>query len=199
MLTGRFIRIVATAIAALAVACPASDALAQFFTVDQSCVWSGGSQTYGNIISLGPMGQEFVPEFTAVNRVEFQVFDFGELDGLGATVVVTIRIGSISGEVLGTSLPVYLPDLHEGVVEFDFAEDIPLVPGELYVMEISVLEGTNFMLLYDSSPGGERYPFGRFICWGGPSELADAWFREGITWGTPVESATWGAIKALYP
>jgi hypothetical protein len=185
--------------AALAVVSVSSDAQAQFFRVDQRCVWSGGSHTYGNIITLGPMGQEFVPEFTAVNRVEFQVFDFGELDGLGATVVVMIRIGAILGPVLGTSVPVHLPDLHEGVVEFDFAEDVPLVPGELYVMEIFVLEGSNFMLVYDSSPGGQRYPFGRLITWAGPSETVDAWFREGIVWGgTPVESETWGAIKGLY-
>ncbi|MGH9722855.1 MAG: hypothetical protein ACRD8O_21815, partial [Bryobacteraceae bacterium] len=57
--------------------------------------------TFQSICLLGPIGQEFVPAATALNRVELFVADF---DGRsGAQLQVTIRRGAIDGPIKGKS------------------------------------------------------------------------------------------------
>ncbi len=175
-----------------------SVANAQVFQVDQCCACLGGPGLNTNIGLHSPIGQEFVPGFSVVSCAEFWVSDANTGDGLGAELAVSIHVGSITGESLGMSEATYVPDLFAGVTRFYFGEYLPLVPGELYVIQLHHVGGGGFMMRALYSEAGDRYPAGRFISSGEPVEQLDACFCEGRCWVTAVAPRSWTSIKALY-
>ena len=146
-----------------------ASAIVHPFVVDQENInFSGG----GNANA-----QEFTPTLDALDVVEVFI---GPRDP--ATVaVVNIRIGSITGPIIGTSLPTG-PTPGSQIVHFDFPSAVPLVPGDLYVYEVSFLSG-GFAFV----TGPNTYPGGRAIMSGVPQPDLDSSFREGLSSDLPSD------------
>src|SRR5689334_1593218 len=53
-----------------------------------------------------PWGQSFTPRLSAVDFIKLQFVDGNVNDGKGATVFVNLRSDSVTGSILGSSLPV---------------------------------------------------------------------------------------------
>jgi len=153
---------------------------------------------------MAPCGQEFTPTLSGLDSVELLVVDFDQNDGLGATLQLNIRNDTITGQVIGASIPVYVPNRPPGhfpreeVVHFDFDATVPLAPGNLYVIEVEHLDGGNFSVC---GCGGyeDLYPNGRVISLGSPSQggvyYYDLWFREGMV---EVLSPVVGDLGVVY-
>jgi energy-coupling factor transporter ATP-binding protein EcfA2 len=130
---------------------------------------------FQSIIYLGPIGQSFTPTFTSLNFVDLYTEDFGSPGG--AQLLVRIRQGSITGAILGVSAPAGVTAGFSGETHFTFPVTIPLVPGNLYVMEALVASGGNWAV--GSNGGGDPYPGGSAIALGAYYGN-DLYFREGL-------------------
>src|SRR5580693_6560279 len=69
-----------------------------------------GFHNPSTIQSQQPIGQSFIPVFSSVGFIELNLGDDKPANGLGATAVVNLRGNSITGTVLATSSPVFMPD-----------------------------------------------------------------------------------------
>ncbi|MGI8997376.1 MAG: hypothetical protein ACR2GW_11980 [Pyrinomonadaceae bacterium] len=90
--------------------------------------------------AAGPLGQEFTPTLSGLNVVEILI----GLNIPNSVGGVNIRIGSISGAIIGTSnLTTVDPNLPPGfsVLRFNFASVVPLVPENIYVIELFLVSG----------------------------------------------------------
>src|SRR5215204_5873631 len=92
--------------------------------------------------TVSPMtGQEFTPTLSSLNLVRIRLGDLNPGNGLGATLFVKIRIGSITGAIIGTSEGFDASDgfglgVSTGeIFSFPFATAVSLTPGNLYVIE----------------------------------------------------------------
>jgi len=112
---------------------------AQGFVVDQSN--TAQLRLYQSVLSFTPMGQEFTPTVAAMNVVEIQILmsrvgipgrDFSLIGNLFAS----IRDGSVSGRVLGTSSLTPVDSQSSGLIRMQFPGVIELTPGRTYVMLI---------------------------------------------------------------
>ena len=163
-----------------------TSALADPFIIDQRN--DGFTPTGGFGFGARPLGQEFTPTFSGLNVVEILIGP-RVLNSVGG---VNIRIGSISGAIIGTSLATVdgsLPILPPGfaVLRFDFPTLIPLVPENLYVIELFLVSGSFGPVFSDT----DTYSRGRAIAFGNPVPSQDLWFREGIRATQPIpEPAT---------
>lgn len=133
---------------------------------------------------MAPVGQEFTPTLSGIDALELLVRDFDSYDGLGATLQVNIRGDTITGPVIGVSIPVYVPNseyFYPEVVRFDFGTTVALAPGKTYVIEIVHLDGGNFGVCGCTDREEDPYPNGRVITKYGPGDWwSDLWFREGM-------------------
>ena len=133
---------------------------------------SGG--TRHNVLSEGPIGQEFVPELRAL--------DVAELVLGGSAAIrfkVNIRKDTITGEIVGSSNVVAFPEKnHFGIVTFDF-DRIPMTPLQTYVIEL-VPEASGATDWRTWGSRSSTYPRGRQILYGEPRERGDLWFRTGV-------------------
>ena len=155
----------------------AAQAAAHPFAVDQS---SEGPPSGGFGISPGDaFGQEFTPTASALDVVEI---GGGPHDPNSLSLRVNIRAGALDGPILGTSQvaivqegsPLMLPVFH-----FDFASPVPLVPGNLYVLQPIVEPGSVTIGLSFLDPG--PYASGRAIVHGTVRSDIDMVFRTGLT------------------
>jgi hypothetical protein len=108
------------------------------------------------IFGAAPLGQEFAPSLAALDTVEIVI---GPRDS-STVAVVNVRKDSITGALVGTSLP---GTIEERAVHFDFAARVPLVPGDRYVLEPVVLSGGGFGPVFsdaDTYAGGRGIAFG---------------------------------------
>lgn len=126
--------------------------------------------TGGFGFGASPLGQEFTPTLPALNVVEILI---GPRD-LATVALVNIRIGSIGGPIIGTSLPGIIDG---SAIHFDFSSIVSLVPGNLYVLEPILLEGSFGLIFSDT----DSYAGGRAIVFGKPVSDRDMGFREGVT------------------
>ena len=121
---------------------------------------------------FSPLGQSFTPTLTSLNFVNLLT------ENGRATVQVNIRLGSISGPILGTSQPTFVPfSLAPSVSSFTFSKPVPLIAGELYVMEPFVLSGHTLVV----STNTNYYVGGNQILRGVAQANNDLWFQEGIS------------------
>jgi hypothetical protein len=136
---------------------------------------AGWSATY-----LGPIGQEFVPQYSALESIELMLANTDTSSPFPADVELSIREDSILGTVIGTSDPLSLPFGTSGVAHFEFRSTVRLTPGRTYVIEIVTFPGGGNVGVSGGWSGG--YPQGRLIVAGEPIPLTDGsdlWFREG--------------------
>lgn len=163
------------------------------YTIDQSFepeIWGEWS-----IALLGPVGQEFVPDRSALDVVELWVSHGTAGSEPPTEVFARIRAGGVDGAVLGASAPVVVVDDHFAPVRFDFAAPVATTPGETYVIELAVGAGGGNPMVCGANY--IDYPRGRAILGGNPS-AGDLWFRTGVTANVPADAPAWGAVKRLY-
>ena len=137
--------------------------------------------TGGFGFGAAPLGQEFTPSLTALNAVEILI---GPKDP-AAVAVVNIRADSITGPIVGTSLPgIFEPDvIGSSWIHFGFAALVALVPGDRYVIEPVIISGLAFGPVFSDA---DTYPGGRAIVFGSPLLDRDMGFREGLAVPEPA-------------
>jgi hypothetical protein len=146
---------------------PTLSVTAQPFLVDQRN--DNFPITGGFGFGASPLGQEFTPTFKALDVVEILI---GPRDPTSVGLV-NIRIGSIDGPIIGTSLP---STIDGDIMRFDFSSLVSLIPGDLYVLEPLVLTEPFGIAFSDT----DTYANGRGIAFGSPVSNRDMWFREGV-------------------
>ena len=151
----------------------------------QSFDESNYGEFLANISASQPIGQSFVPSLGGVGFVRMYLSD-RNADGIGTTVYVNIRSGSLSGAVVGFTSPVAVPDLFHGPTNFFFATEVALTPGVTYYLQPVIQSGQDFGTGYDNHYG---YTGGNAFFNGTASQFDDLWFREGVIVPEPSTTA----------
>jgi hypothetical protein len=143
-----------------------------------------------------PIGQSFTPLLSSVGFVQLEPFDGNPNNGLGATLYVNLRSNSITGPILGSTDPVFLPDIPSGggVTNFLFSTPVSVVPGITYFFEVVVQSGDFWTL---NTLGANDYSRGAMFLQGVAQPLNDLWFREGVIVPEPSTAALLVAAGAL--
>ncbi len=141
------------------------------------------------IQAFSPIGQEFIPCLNCLEVVQLYIMN----ESGDSEFVVKIYSDSITGTLLGTSIPVAVSGFYLDSLTFTFQE-IPLTPQNQYVMEILQPIGTSGSVLHT----GSSYQMGCEILSGVPYENMDLWFREGMFSGSAMERLSWGSIKGSF-
>jgi hypothetical protein len=124
-----------------------------------------------------PYGESFRPTLQTLDfvRLKFNDGNFG--NGLGGTLYVNVRAGSLSGAIVGSSLLAILPDSFGGTVDFIFQTPVALVPDSTYFIEPLVQSGDTWRIIVDQY----GYSGGNVFYNGTVSQVGtDLWFREGV-------------------
>ena len=128
---------------------------------------------------LSPIGQEFVPDRSALDAVELMLANTDTSAPYPADVELNIREDSVLGPVIGTSDPLTMLFGTYGATHFEFQSSVPLTPGRTYVIEIVVFPGGGNIGV-GGGWSGTTYTQGRFVVQGEPATgNEDLWFREG--------------------
>jgi hypothetical protein len=145
---------------------------------DQSSATNRAFASGYGIQQSQPIGQSFTPTLSSVGFVQLELDDFNSGNGVGATVYVNLRAESITGPVLGTTDPVFMPDgFAYGITNFFFSTPAAVTPGTTYYFQPVVQSGDHWDLI----AGAFDYPGGTFFWSGAPDPSGnDAWFREGV-------------------
>jgi MYXO-CTERM domain-containing protein len=148
------------------------------FVYDQQSVTndSNGGEGVPTIQLSQPVGQSFTPTLSSVGFVRFFLID-AAFNGLGATVIVNVRSDSITGPILGSTDPVFMPDGFGGRTNFVFSTPVALIPSSTYFLEPVVQSGDLWGIVDDPN---YNYPGGTAFGGGQPAPPFDLWFREGI-------------------
>lgn len=156
--------------------------------IDQSNTTTSTQIFNTNSNSNRPIGQEFLPTLSALDFVDLRVDDFGSDVGPGANFLVNIRLGTITGTIVGTSNITFVPDgTNTGggstITRVLFPTLVSLVPNSLYVIDVvqtgTIVPGNGNFGIGGNS--GNTYAAGRAIIGGTPSTTNfDFFFREGL-------------------
>jgi hypothetical protein len=142
------------------------------------------------------MGQSFTPSLSSVGFVQLDISDGHPNNGLGATLYVNLRSSSITGAVLSSSAPVFMPETPSGggVTNFFFSAPAAVVPGTTYFFEVVVQSGDLCRL----NTVADLYSGGTLLYQGAAQPLQDSWFREGTIVPEPSTAALLLAAGALF-
>jgi hypothetical protein len=135
-----------------------------------------------------PMGQSFTPALASVGFVQFEFLD-NYPGGVGITVYVNLLAGSITGTVLDSTAPVFMPDgFLVGITNFFFATPVAVTPGTTYYFQPVLQSGdSNYSGMEVGSYG---YPGGTLFINGSPDPNGyDLWFREGYIVPEPASGS----------
>jgi len=132
-----------------------------------------------------PVGQSFAPALPSLDFVQFNLFYSGAFEESGATVLVNVRADSITGTILGSSSPVFIPVGFSGITDFLFSTSVSLTPGLTYYLQPVIQSGGNV----SSYVTDGSYPGGEEIFQGSPISDRDLWFREGIVVPEPSSAS----------
>jgi hypothetical protein len=132
-----------------------------------------------------PIGQSFTPTLSAVGFVQLELGDSVNLNGVGATVYVNLRADSITGPVLSSTEPVFMPDNFFGATNFFFSSPISVTPQTTYYFQPVVQSGDSWVV---NTALGDDYPRGTMYYQGAVLRNFDFWFREGLI--VPEPSST---------
>ena len=125
-----------------------------------------------------PVGQSFAPSLAAVGFIRLKLLDGNPGNGLGATVYVNLRADSITGLVLSSSTPVFIPDTFSVTfTDFLFPIPVPVAPGTTYFLQ-PVIQSGDGMLAGRLIMGTDYTGGTEFI--NGQAGTDDLWFREGV-------------------
>jgi len=125
---------------------------------------------------LSPWGQSFTAALSSIDFLRLKFNDGNTVDGLGATIYINLRAGSISGTIVSTTSPVAMGNGFAGVTTFLFPSSVPLSAGTTYYFEPILQSGGTWNI----EAGEYNYPGGSLFANGLPVTASDLWFREGI-------------------
>lgn len=127
------------------------------------------------------VAQEFTPAVGGLDMIEVFTRDwsFPVTNGLGATLQVVLREGSVTGAVLAASSPRGLPDGWAGPTQFLFTNVVWLQRGSPYAFEVKVLEG-NYWGIESYGTFAPPYDGGRYFLGTNIMRNVDLWFRTGV-------------------
>jgi hypothetical protein len=148
------------------------------FVYDQQ---STGSVDGTVSLAQTPFGESFTPTLDSIGFIQLQLND----GTTPSTIAINIRSGSITGSLLGTSMPTTLPNNSGGTFDFLFGTPITLTPGTQYYFEPVVVSG-GFAV---SEITFIQYTGGDLIQSGIARTDRDLWFREGIVTNVPEPSS----------
>ena len=141
-----------------------------------------------NLLHFSPLGQSFTPTLSSLNFVNL-LTENGDASVGDAAVKVNIRLGSISGPILGTSQPAVIPfSISPRVSSFRFSTPVTLIPGDVYVIEPFVVCGNTLIGSTDTN----NYRSGNQILGGVAQTTIDLWFQEGIS---VTERRKWPLVR----
>lgn len=146
------------------------------FVYDQQSSDEGHpGETIRGIQVSEPIGQSFTPSLSAVGFIRLELGDVNVGNGLGATIYLNLRTNSITGPIMGTTDPVFLPDGFGGFTNFFFSVPVSVTPGMTYYFRPEVQLGDAWVIgrFVPNYPGGTEYANGQ-------PGVNDLWFREGI-------------------
>src|SRR5664279_1492038 len=113
------------------------------FIYDQS---SATNQGFGGGYAFQqeqPFGQSFTPSLTSIGFVQME-FISGPPQLGGATVYVNLRADSISGPILSSTVPVFMPyPFAHGITNFFFPTPVAITPGTTYYLQPVVQSGNS--------------------------------------------------------
>jgi hypothetical protein len=143
-----------------------------------------------------PIGQSFTPTLPLVDFVQFALFDGHPNNGLGATLYVNLRSNSITGPIVSSSNPVFMPETPSGggPTHFFFSGPVAVVPGTTYFFEIVVQSGDTWRV--NTLP--DIYSGGTMFVQGVAQPLQDLWFREGVIVPEPSAAAIFSLTGAAF-
>jgi hypothetical protein len=139
----------------------------------------------GPISSNQPIGQSFTPSFSSIDFVRFALGDT-TLNDLGATLRVNLRLDSITGNVLASTDPVFMPDNSFGYINFLFPSSVLVNPGTVYYLQPEIVSGDEWAIVgYNTY----NYTGGMAFYQGVARPTQDLWFREGTIVPVPEPSS----------
>ena len=160
------------------------------FVYDQQSSALDWPPTCGLLLSRGDprgYGQSFTPSLSSVGFLQLKVADISPGNSTGAIMHIDLHSDSITGPIVGTSLPVEMADGFAGIVDFLFAPEISVTPEVMYFFEFRVTAGDSWCV--DAWQHFYNYPRGTGIAMGRPDATLDCWFREGIVIPEPSTGA----------
>ena len=160
------------------------------FVYDQQSSALDWPPTCGLLLSRGDprgYGQSFTPSLSSVGFLQLKVADISPGNSTGAIMHIDLHSDSITGPIVGTSLPVEMADGFAGIVDFLFAPEISVTPEVMCFFEFRVTAGDSWCV--DAWQHFYNYPRGTGIAMGRPDATLDCWFREGIVIPEPSQTA----------
>jgi hypothetical protein len=135
-----------------------------------------------------PTGQTFTPTLSMVGFIRLWLVDHTSANGIGTTMSLNLREGTIGGAFLSSSDTVVLANGFRGTVDFIFSTPVTVTPNSTYFFEPVILGGESFSCAAYNTffySGGTSYALGV------PEVNLDLWFREGIIVPEPATWALW--------
>jgi len=154
------------------------------FNIDQESQGLGLARNFF-VESEASVGQEFIPTELSLNAVDVAVVAANPRPGLGQ---VRIREDTITGTILASSAPVWLYGSLITYVRFTFGPDVPVQPGQRYVIEL-VPMGHTLATHARFADVGDSYPNGRMITDGVPDETIVGGGRMSLEFAEGVDTA----------
>jgi hypothetical protein len=184
--------VVVSALVILVVVAAERGAVAHDFVADQEALTGNANGT--GLLFNSPCGQEFVPQQSELDVVEVYLSLDADVPS-GASVAVRVRSQDIDGEIVGTSNELVMTSpASKRIRHFDFDQPVPLLRGQVYVLEIFIASGDGSPVIW----GGEDvYAAGRPWILDSFRPFQDFWFREGSV-DAPEDVASWGQVKSNY-
>lgn len=112
------------------------------------------------IQQYAPVGQSFTPSLSAVGFIRLELADENPGNGLGGMLFVNLRMSGISGAILSTAAPVFLPDGYNGPANFFFGAPVAVTPGVTYYFDVAALSGDQWALQLTGGEPGLGYTGG---------------------------------------
>ena len=155
------------------------------FVYDQQSADETAGGVGAVINSNQPIGQSFTPTLSSVGFIRLFLSD-SSLNGVGASVYVNLRQGSITGPILASTDPVSMPDSFSGHPDFLFSTPVSVTPGTTYFFQPVLQAGDSTWSIVGYN---YNYDGGTAFIQGNPNIGSDVWFREGII--IPEPSGVW--------
>ena len=149
---------------------------------DQQSTSGNTGESAANLVTAQQLGQSFTPTLSAIDFVTLQLGDGNSINGIGASIFISIFSGSLTnGTLLGSTTPLLLPNgfgqTESGFTNFFFQTTIPLTPGATYYLRPILQTGDSSFFVTANT---FNYSGGTAFYQGSPLASVDLAFREGI-------------------
>lgn len=129
--------------------------------------------------------QAFTPTLDRMDSVQLYMGNRTAVGWPGGASAINLRQGGIDGPIIAASQPTIAAPWHEGPIGYGFSPAVPLVPGQVYVLEPVSL--TQYLMPWYSTESS--YP-GKFYFQGNASDGRDLMFRVGLGLDVVPEPST---------